>query len=302
MSDQQSNLQMGQGQKGGPWTNRCPWVSNPGYWGPPEPWRMPYYGAYGRMCGAPPMAPPPQVNYGYQGNQAFSASQGKQKTPAPSKKSAQPDSKKRKVVEVASGSQPKAGSAAAINQSIKICRLNPQEQSMQLRAAKRVESFARLTRKAHLYQSAMDRFRRSLVYHNRHFGKSIQEGKMVDLIDKSEEAELDVALKKKQKNCDRLSKRKVKSLPDKGSKLAEESEVILAHTPARDLPSSAVVSSTSVSLDTYVEMTPAVALPVGDLKEGQIYHLVEGKLVVYDQAHLSTDQPSSSPPPKVLTS
>jgi hypothetical protein len=133
------------------------------------------------------LAPPPLVNYGDDdlGNQAFSASQGKQKTPAPSKKSAQPDSKMRKVVEVASWSQPKAGSAAAISQSIKIGRLNPQEQSVQLRAAKRVESLARLTRKAHLYQFAMDRFCRRLVYHNRHFGKSIQEGKMVDLIDKS---------------------------------------------------------------------------------------------------------------------
>jgi hypothetical protein len=263
---------------------------------------MPYYWAYGPMWGAPPMAPPPQVQYGYQGNQAYSASQGKQKTPAPSKKSAPPDSKKRKVDEVASGSQPKAGSAAAINQSIKIGRFNPQEQSVQLRAAKRVESLARLTRKAHLYQSAMDRFCRSLVYHNRRFGKSIQEGKMVDLIDKSEEAELDVALKKKQKNRDRLSKRKVKSLADKGSKLAKEPEAILVQTPARDLPSSAVVSSTPESLDTDVEMTPAVALPVGDLKEGQIYHLVDGRLVVYDQAHLSTGQPSSNPPPEGLTS
>ncbi len=86
---------------------------------------MPYYGAYGPMWGVPPMGPPPQVNYGYQGNQAFSASQGKQKIPAPSKKSAQPDSKKRKVAEVASGSQPKAGSATALSQSIKIGGLNP---------------------------------------------------------------------------------------------------------------------------------------------------------------------------------
>jgi hypothetical protein len=61
---------------------------------------------------------------------------------------------------------------------------------------------------------------------------------MVDLIDKSEEAELGVALKKKQKNHDQISKRKVKSLTDKGSKLAEEPEGILVQTPARDLPSS----------------------------------------------------------------
>jgi hypothetical protein len=138
--------------------------------------------ACGPMWGAPPKAPPPQVQYGYQGNQAFNASQGKQKTPASFKKSAQPDSKKRKrkVAEVASGSQPKAGSATAISQSIKIGRLNHQEQSVQLRAAKIVESFARLTRKAHLYQSAMERCRCSLVYHNQHFGESIQEGEMVD--------------------------------------------------------------------------------------------------------------------------
>jgi hypothetical protein len=120
---------------------------------------MPHYGPYGPMWGTPPMVPPPHVSYNYQGNQALGASQGQQKTPAPSKNSAPPESKKKKVAEVASGSQPKAGSAAAISQSIKIGRLNPQEQAVQLRAAKRVESFARLTR--NLYQSAMDRFRRS---------------------------------------------------------------------------------------------------------------------------------------------
>jgi hypothetical protein len=51
-----------------------------------------------------------------------------------------------------------------------------------------------------------------------------------------------------------------------------------------------------------VEMTPAVALPVGELREGQIYHLVDGRLVVYEKAHLSTAQPSPSPPLEVLTS
>jgi len=135
---------MGRGQKGDPWTYGHPWASNPGYWGPLEPWRMPYYGPYGPMWGTPPMVPPPNVNYHYQGNQASSASQGKQKTPVPSKNSAPPESKKRKVAEVASGSQPKAGSAAAISQSIKVGKLNPQEQAVQLRAAKRVESFASL--------------------------------------------------------------------------------------------------------------------------------------------------------------
>ena len=76
---------------------------------------------------------------------------------------------------------------------------------------------------------------------------------------------------------------------------------IPVQAPARELASSAVVSSTPESLDTDVEMTPAVALPVGDLREGQIYHLVDGKLVVYEQAHLSTVQPSPNPPPEVLT-
>ncbi len=59
-----------------------------------------------------------------------------------------------------------------------------------------------------------------------------------------------------------------------------------------------MVSSTPVSLDTDVEMTPVVALPEGELKEGQIYHLVKGKLVVYDQAHLSTDLASSGSLPE----
>jgi hypothetical protein len=54
-------------------------------------------------------------------------------------------------------------------------------------------------------------------------------------------------------------------------------------------------------LDTDVEMTPVVALPEGELKEGQIYHLVNGKLVVYDQAHLSTDQATSGSPPETAS-
>ncbi len=45
-----------------------------------------------------------------------------------------------------------------------------------------------------------------------------------------------------------------------------------------------------------MEMTPVVALPEGELKEGQIYHLVNGRLIVYDQAHSSTDQASSDSP------
>jgi len=77
------------------------------------------------MWGTPPRVPPPNFNYNYQGNQALSASQGKQKTPAPSKSSALPESKKRKVAEVPSGSQPKAGSAAATSQSIKGWQAKP---------------------------------------------------------------------------------------------------------------------------------------------------------------------------------
>jgi hypothetical protein len=55
----------------------------------------------------------------------------------------------------------------------------------------------------------------------------------------------------------------------------------------------------ALSLDTDVEMTPVVALPEGELKEGQIYYLVNSKLITYDQAHLSTDQASSGSPLEV---
>jgi hypothetical protein len=47
-----------------------------------------------------------------------------------------------------------------------------------------------------------------------------------------------------------------------------------------------------------VWMTPVVALPVGELKEGQIYHFVDGKLVIYEHTHLSSDQASSGSPPE----
>jgi hypothetical protein len=87
-------------------------------------------------------------------------------------------------------------------------------------------------------------------------------------------------------------------LAEKSSKPAEEPEATLDQAVARNSQSSTVVSSTPASLDGDVEMTPVVALPEGELKEGQIYHLVNGRLVVYDQAHLSSDQASSGSPPE----
>jgi hypothetical protein len=202
------------------------------------------------------------------------------------------------VAEVALVSQPKAGSATASSHPIKSGKQNPPRQAVPLQAAKRMESFAKLNRKAQLYQAAMECFRRSLVYHNRRFAENIQEADLVDLDDKSEEVDLSVALKQKQRNRERLDKRKAKSLAEKNSKPAEGAEATLDQAAARDSQSSTVVSSTPVSLDTDVEMTPVVALPKGELKEGQIYHIVKGKLVVYDQAHLSTDQVSSGSPPE----
>jgi hypothetical protein len=171
---------------------------------------------------------------------------------------------------------------------------NPPTQAVQLQAAKRIESFAKLTRKAQLYQAAMERFQRSLVYINRRFSENIQEADLVELDDKSEEVELSVALKRKQRNRKRLDKRKVKSLAEKDCKPAEEPEATLDQAAARNSQSSTVVSSK----DTDVEMTPVVALPEGELKEGQIYHIVNGKLVVYNQVHLNTDQVSSGSPPE----
>ena len=302
MSDQQSSPQEGPGSRRKPWTYGRPWTYHPGYWGPTEPWKAPYYEPYGPQWGLPPRVPPPNYNYQYyQGNQAQSASHGKPQTQIAPKSSAQSGPKKRKVAEVALVSQPKAGSAKTSSRPIKSGKQNPPPQAVQLQAAKRMESFAKLNRKAQLYQAAMERFRRSLVYHNRRFSENIQETDLVNLDDQSEEVELSVALKRKQRNRERLDKRKAKSLAEKGSKPAEEPEATLDQTAARNSQSSTVVVSTPVSLDTDVEMTPVVALPEGELKEGQIYHLVNGKLVVYDQAHLSTDQATSGSPPETTS-
>jgi hypothetical protein len=81
--------------------------------------------------------------------------------------------------------------------------------------------------------------------------------------------------------------------------------VSLDQAAARNSQSSTVVNSTPASLDADVEMTPVVSLPEGELKEGQIYHIFNGKLVVCDQAQLSFDQASSGSPreeaPSALT-
>jgi hypothetical protein len=135
------------------------WASvgfKPRYWGPPEPWS---HGAllwalWSMWC-APPIVLPPISNFVYQGNQAPSASQGKQKKLAPSKSSALTEPKKRKMAEVTSGSQPKAGSATALSCPINTSKRDPQTQAVQFQTAKRNKSFARLNRKAQLYQPTM---------------------------------------------------------------------------------------------------------------------------------------------------
>ncbi len=69
MSDQQSSPQEGPGSRRKPWTYGRPWTYHPGYWGPTEPWKAPYYEPYGPQWGPPPRVPPPNYNYQYyQGN------------------------------------------------------------------------------------------------------------------------------------------------------------------------------------------------------------------------------------------
>ncbi len=195
MSNQQSSPQEGPGSRQKPWTYEHPWTYHQGYWGPSEPWSEPYYEPCSPPWGHPPRGPPP--NYNYQNhNQAQSASHGKPKTQIASKSSAQSGPKKQKVAEVIFVSLPKAGSATASSCPAKSGKQqSPPTQAMQLQAAKRMESFAKLNRKAQLYQAAMERFQRSLVYHNRCFAENIQEAELVDLDDKSEEVELSMALK-----------------------------------------------------------------------------------------------------------
>ncbi len=65
----------------------------------------------------------------------------------------------------------------------------------------------------------------------------------MDLDDKSEEVELSVALKQKQRNRKRLDKLKAKSLAEKSSKPAEGPGATLDQAAARDSQSSAVVRS-----------------------------------------------------------
>jgi hypothetical protein len=63
MSDSLSTLQEVRGHKRRPWTYGTPWASHAAYWGPPEPWRSPYYGPYGLAWRAPPVEPAPNYNY-----------------------------------------------------------------------------------------------------------------------------------------------------------------------------------------------------------------------------------------------
>jgi hypothetical protein len=106
MSDQQSLCKRGQDQGKKPWTYGRPWTYLPGYWGPPDPWRGPFYEPYSPPWGSPPRVPPPNYNNQIdRGNQAPSTSEGKPKTQIATKSLAPSGPKKQNVAEVALVSQ-----------------------------------------------------------------------------------------------------------------------------------------------------------------------------------------------------
>ncbi len=79
---------------------------------------------------------------------------------------------------------------------------------------RRDESFAKLSRKAQLYETAKVRFKKCLVYHNQNFHESLSEADFLKMVEVRLTLEANQVSKQKWKNQGRLKRREAKALAD----------------------------------------------------------------------------------------
>jgi hypothetical protein len=204
--------------------------------------------------------------------------------------------KKIRIEEVTdSDPQPESASsnqASQPNQTSKACATGVG--STQVR---RDESFAKLSRKAQLYETAKDRFQKCLIYHNQHFHKFLSEAdfiKKAEVKPTFESSEVSKRKQSKRKNLARLERRKAKALAEQLMTAPVEASVPMVQPSATMLDDSEMAVVQAAISDTSTKL-------VEGLVEGHLYQLVNGRFVECELTHLGSVRARSSLPSTPLS-
>ncbi len=148
-----------------------------------------------------------------QGGQSFDSTSGAGSTIASSSGQVGLPWKKIRIEEVTdSDPQPETASSNQVSRSNQVGNVHATGTgSTQVRQD---ESFAKLSRKAQLYETAKDRFQKCLIHHNQHFHKSLSEADFIKMAEVKPALETGKVLKQKRKNLARLERRKAKALAE----------------------------------------------------------------------------------------
>ena len=159
---------------------------------------------------------------------------------------------------------------------------------------RRDESFAKLSRKAQLYETAKDRFQKCLIYHNQHFHETLSEADFIKKAEVKPTLETSEVSKRKRKNLARLERRKAKALAEQLMTAPVEASVPTVQ------PSATVLDDAEMAVVEAAISDSSVNLVEG-LVEGHLYQLVGGRFIECELTQSGSVRACSSVPSTPLS-
>jgi len=154
--------------------------------------------------------------------------------------------------------------------------------------------FAKLSRKAQLYETAEDRFQKCLIHHNQHFHESLSEADFIKRAEVKPAFESGEVSKRERGNLARLERCKAKALAEQLMTAPVEASVPTVQ------PSVVVLDDAEMAVGQAAISDPSTKLVEG-LVEGQLYQLVNGRFIECKLTHLGSVRARSSAPSTPLS-
>ena len=154
--------------------------------------------------------------------------------------------------------------------------------------------FAKLGRKAQLYETAKDRFQKCLIYHNQHFRETLSEADFIKKAEVKPTLESSEVSKRKRKNLARLERRKAKALAEQLMTAPVEASVPTVQ------PSATVLDDAEMAV-VEAAISDSSANLVEGLVEGHLYQLVGGRFIECELTQSGSVRACSSVPSTPLS-
>ena len=286
----------GEGQTyGPPWRNPFP-----GGWGYPwwrfeRPFDRPYELVSPEWSSRPipTYRKPSNLFWEPQGGQSFCSCSGAGSTISSSSGQVGLPRKKIRIEEVTdSDPQPESVSSSQASQPKQVG--NVRAAGVGSTQVRRDESFAKLGRKAQLYETAKDRFQKCLIYHNQHFHETLSEADFIKKAEVKPTLETSEVSKRKRKNLARLERRKAKALAEQLMTAPVEASVPTVQ------PSATVLDDAEMAV-VEAAISDSSANLVEGLVEGHLYQLVGGRFIECELTQSGSVRACSSVPSTPLS-